>query len=126
MEYSYEVSTVQMVVSLLAYVYIAFCLMTISHKTSTEHGWMAWVPILNLYLVCKVAGKSGWWMVLLLIPLVNIVAAIILWMKIAEARGFASWWGVLAIIPVVNLFAQGYLAFGESHGSPAGRPVAHH
>lgn len=124
MEYSYEVSTVQMVVSLAFYAYFAFCLMTIAHKTGTENAWMAWVPFLNLYLMCKMAGKPGWWLVLLLIPLVNIVTAVILWMRIAEARGFAGWWGILAIIPVVNLFAHGYLAFGESHRAPATQPVA--
>lgn len=125
MEYSYEVSTAQMAVSLVVFLYIAFCLMTIAHKTGTSHAWMAWVPILNLYLVCKVAGKPGWWMILLMIPFVNIVFGIIAWMRIAEARGFASFWGVLAIIPLANFVAQGYMAFGESHGSHAGRPVAH-
>jgi hypothetical protein len=37
-------------------------------------GWAAIVPIYNLIVLLQVAGKPVWWVLLLLIPLVNIVS----------------------------------------------------
>jgi len=95
------------------YVWMALCLHIIANKTSTPNGWLAWIPIANLYLMCKVAGKAGWWTILFFIPLVNIVIAIIVWMGIAEARNKPSWLGILMIIPLVNLVIPGVLAFSD-------------
>lgn len=95
------------------YVWMALCLHIIANKTSTPNGWLAWIPIANLYLMCKVAGRAGWWTILLFIPLVNIVIAIIVWMGIAEARNKPSWLGILMIIPLVNLVIYGILAFSD-------------
>ncbi|MBI5871190.1 MAG: signal peptidase I [Actinobacteria bacterium] len=95
------------------YVYMAFSLMTIANKTGTENAWFAWVPILNVILMLQIADKPIWWIILFLIPIVNIVIAIMVWMAIAEARGFPSWWGILMIVPFVNFIVPGYLAFAE-------------
>ena len=111
--------------ALAAYVYYSFSLMTIAGKTGTEHGWMAWVPILNLYLMCRIAGRPAWWLVLMLVPLVNIVMLVIVWMGIAEARGFSGFWGIMMIVPFVNIIVPGYLAFTDHEGIPTGRPVHH-
>ena len=87
--------------------------MQIAKRTNTPSGWMAWIPILNIYLMCKLAGKSGWWIILLLIPFVNIIAAIIIWAEIAKKLGKPAWWGVLILIPIVNIIIPGILAFGK-------------
>jgi hypothetical protein len=47
-------------------------------------GWGAIVPIYNSYLICKTAGRSGWWVLLLFIPIVGIIAAIILMSDISK------------------------------------------
>lgn len=60
-----------------------------------------------------VAKKPMWWFLLFLIPLVNIVIAIMVWMAVAEARGKPNWWGVLMIVPLVNLVVPGYLAWAD-------------
>ncbi len=98
---------------LAIYVYFALCLMTIANKTGTPNSWFAWIPILNLYLMCKIAGRPGWWLILLLIPFLNIVIGIIIWMGISKARGKPDWLGILMIIPFVNLIIPGYLAFSD-------------
>lgn len=38
-----------------------------------QPGWGAIIPIYNAYLLLKIAGRPGWWLILLLIPLVNVV-----------------------------------------------------
>ncbi len=98
---------------LAVYVWLALCLHIIANKTSTPNAWLAWIPIANAYLMCKVADRSGWWTILFFIPLVNIIIAIIIWMGIAQARDKPSWLGILIIIPVVNLIIPGILAFAE-------------
>ncbi len=84
-----------------------------ARKTNTPNGWMGWVPILNVYLLCKIAGKPGWWLLLFLIPIVNIIFVLLVWMGAAEARGKPAWVGLLIIIPVVSFFVPGYLAFSS-------------
>lgn len=104
---------VNVLIILGLYAYIAFCIQTISKRTNTKDPWMAWVPILNIYLLCKIAGKPGWWLILFIIPLVNIVISIIVWMRISEALKKPGWLGILTIIPLINLVIWGYLAFGD-------------
>lgn len=102
-----------------SYAYLAICLMFVAKKTATSGGWMAWVPLLNLYLMCKVAGKSGLWIILLLLPFVNIVAIILLWAAIAERLGRPAWWGILMLIPIANIIIMGILAFSKGSVSAA-------
>jgi hypothetical protein len=101
------------VIFLVMYVYVALALQTIATKTNTENAWLAWIPIVNIILMCNIAKKPVWWIILCLIPLVNIVIFIILWMGIAEARGKPNWWGILMIVPVVSLIVPGYLAWSD-------------
>jgi len=98
---------------LLVYVYVAFCFMTIANKTGTENSWFAWIPILNLVLILQIARKPLWWMLLLLIPLVNIVIYIITLVGVCEARDKSPWLTVALLLPVINLAAMGYLAFSD-------------
>ena len=99
--------------AIAGYIYFALALQTIAKKTNTENGWLAWIPIANIILMLNIARKPIWWIILFLIPLVNIVMAILVWMGIAEARNKPSWWGVLMIVPLVNLIVPGYLAWSD-------------
>jgi hypothetical protein len=101
------------IIWIAVYAYFAFSLMTIANKLGEENSWWAWVPILNVLLMLQIADKPIWWFILFLIPIVNVIVAIMVWMAIAEARGFPSWWGILIIVPFVNVIVPGYLAFAE-------------
>jgi hypothetical protein len=77
-----------------------------------QPGWAALIPIYNAYVLCKVAGKPGWWVLLLLIPCVNIVIAFMVMLGVAtnfgKSVGFA-----------IGLFFLGFiffpiLAFGDA------------
>jgi Family of unknown function (DUF5684) len=95
------------------YVYIALCLSTIAKKTNTPDIWMAWIPIIQGVLMLKIADKPLWWILLLLIPLVNVVIGIIVWMEIARRRNKPEWWGILLIVPLVGIIVPGYLAYSD-------------
>jgi hypothetical protein len=96
------------------YIWMAVCLQKIAEKTNTPNGWLAWIPIANVYLMCMIAGKPWWWLLLLFIPLVNIVIIIILWWKVCEVRGKPGWWSLLIIfVPLVDFIMLGVLAFKD-------------
>jgi hypothetical protein len=95
------------------YVYMALAIQTIAQKTNTENPWLAWIPIVNIILLLNIARKPLWWILLFLIPLVNIVISVMVWMGVAEARNKPGWWGILLIVPVVGLIVPGYLAWAD-------------
>ena len=98
---------------LASYAYMGLTLQTIANKTGTPDSWLAWVPIGNVILMCRIAGKPTWWVVLFFVPFVNLVFAILVWMGIAQARKKPAWLGVLMIVPIANLIIPAHLAFSR-------------
>jgi hypothetical protein len=88
-----------MVFMLLFYVFFGYCLMVIAQKTGHgDNGWWGFIPILNVLLMFQIAGKPLWWIILLLIPIVNLVIIILTYLAMAEARGKPAWMGLLCLI----------------------------
>ena len=52
-----------------------------------QPGWGIIVPILNIYFMLKIAGRPGWWIILFLIPIVNLIVGIIMYVDIAKSFG---------------------------------------
>lgn len=59
-----------------------------------QPGWAAIIPIFNVYILLKVANRPWWWLLLLLIPLVNLVIAIIVALDVAKAFGKGVGFGI--------------------------------
>ena len=83
----------------------------IAKKTDTPNGWLAWIPIANIYLLCKIADMSGWWTLAIFVPLLNTIMMIIWWWRVAEARNKPGWLGILIIIPILDLIMPDIIAF---------------
>jgi ABC-type sulfate transport system permease subunit len=67
-----------------------------------EPGWAAIIPIYNAYILCKIAGKPGWWLILMLIPLVNIIIGILVALDIAKNFSKGAGFGIgLAFLPFI-------------------------
>ncbi len=65
-------------------------------------GWAAIIPIYNIIVLLEVVGKPIWWVVLFLIPCVNIVASIIIALDVARVFGKSAGYGVgLILLPFV-------------------------
>lgn len=86
-------------------------------------GWGAIIPIYNIYLVIKVARQSGWWLLLLLIPIVNLIVSLILAFDLARAFGRSGVFGffLLWLLPPIGL---SIIAFGGSRYQPGDSPDA--
>jgi hypothetical protein len=52
-----------------------------------EPGWAAIVPIYNLIVILKIVGRPLWWIILFLIPLVNLIVAFVVVFDLAKAFG---------------------------------------
>jgi len=50
-------------------------------------GWAAIVPIYNAIVLLDIVGKPMWWIILMLIPVVNIVVGIIVLVRLARSFG---------------------------------------
>ncbi len=77
---------------LIAIIYLALFILTIVSmwkvfEKAGQPGWASIVPIYNLYIMCKMVNKPGWWVVLLFIPIANIVFGIMLLHAISLAFG---------------------------------------
>jgi hypothetical protein len=59
-----------------------------------EPGWAAIVPIYNLFVLLKIAGKPAWWFILMLIPFVNFIVIIITCIALAQRFGKGTGFGV--------------------------------
>ena len=75
-------------------------------------GWASVIPIYNAYILCKIAGKSGWWLLLLFIPLVNIVILILIGIGVAENFGKGAGFGVG--LGLLGFIFYPILAFGDA------------
>jgi len=101
------------IIYLVIYLYFSLCLFKIAKKVGVDNAWLAWIPIVQIVPMLQSGGKPIWWILLCLIPLVNIIIMILVWMGIAERRGKPSWIGILMIVPLVNFIIPAYLAFTD-------------
>ena len=77
-----------------------------------EAGWKCLIPIYNLIVILKIVNKPVWWIILILIPLVNLVIAIMVNLALAKAFGKGAGFGIgLTLLPFI--FAP-LLAFGDA------------
>lgn len=77
-----------------------------------EPGWAAIVPIYNLFVLLKIAGKPAWWFILLLIPIVNFIVLIVVCIALAEKFGKGAGFGVgLGLLGIIFF---PILGFGDS------------
>lgn len=79
-------------------------------------GWGAIIPFYNAYLMIKIAGRPGWWLILFFIPFVNIVMVLIVSLDIAKNFGHGAGFGILLWLfaPIMYLV----LGFGSSEYRP--------
>ena len=52
-----------------------------------QAGWQAIIPIYNFYILLKIVGKPGWWLILLLVPFVNLIFIIWTYNMLSKSFG---------------------------------------
>ena len=103
-------------------VYLLFLILMVASlwkvfSKAGQPGWASIVPIFNLYILCKVARMSGWWVVALIIPLVNFLALIPISINVAKRFGKGAGFGIgLWLLPFIF---YPILGFGDAQAQPA-------
>lgn len=86
-------------------------------------GWAAIVPIYNIIVICEITGRPVWWVVLTLIPFVNLIVLIILFIDLAKAFGKSAGYGLGMVILPFIFFPM--LGFGAAqYRGPVVTPTA--
>lgn len=74
-----------------------------------QPGWAAIVPIYNLYVLCQIAGRPWWWLILMLIPIVSLIVAIVLAIDVAKSFGKGIGFGIgLALLAPIFYCILGF------------------
>jgi hypothetical protein len=104
---------VVLVVGLVFHLFFSYCGRLICIKTGNEPGVMIWLPVFQIFPMLRAAGMSGWWVLGLFVPVLNLVVQILWCINIVKARDKHVIWTILLILPLVNLVAFLYLAFSS-------------
>ena len=74
------------IVGLVIGIFYIYCLWRIFTKAG-KPGWAAIIPIYNTIVLLNIGGLSGWFVLLGLIPFVNIILAIIIYWNLGKVFG---------------------------------------
>ena len=77
-----------------------------------QPGWAAIIPIYNMIVWLRIAGRPGWWIILFLIPIVNFVIAIVV--SIDFARKFGKGAGFAMGLVFLGIIFYPILAWGSA------------
>lgn len=96
----------------LAFVVFMLAAMWRIYTKAGKPGWASIVPIYNAYVFLQIAGKPGWWLLLLLIPGVNLIVAILA--LVGLANNFGKGGGYVAGLIFLPFIFYPMLAFGDA------------
>ena len=102
-------------------IYIIWIVLVIAGAWKTfvkadKPGWGAIIPFYNTYLMIKVAGRPGWWLILFFIPIVNVIMWLIVALGISENFGHGAGYGILLWLFAPIMFLV--LGFGSDVYKP--------
>ena len=79
-------------------------------------GWACLVPIYNFIVILEIAGKPLWWIILMLLPLVNIVIGILVMIEFAKHFGKSAGFAIGMLLLPFIFFPM--LAWGDATYRP--------
>ena len=114
-------------VAVAFYLFYGYCFGRIFQKAGRQL-WEGFVPIYNYYVMLKIVGRPGWWLILYIIPIVNIVITIIVYYDLARSFGKGVGFTVglfllsFIFIAILALGDAQYVGPAASGGPPGGYP----
>lgn len=108
------------------YIIVSILLGRIFKKAGVA-SWKAWVPVYNTWVTLELGDQKGWWALVMLVPIVNLVASVFLYiamytigLRLGKEGVFILW---AIFLPIVW---YAWLAFDDStwKTSPAGTATA--
>ena len=82
-----------------------------------RQGWEGIVPLYNIYVLLQITGKPVWWLVLAIIPFVNIVFVVLFILVCIEvAKGFGKGAGFGVGLALLGFIFWPMIGFSEKLG----------
>lgn len=81
------------------------------YTKANQPGWACIIPIYNIWILLKIIGKPGWWLLMFFIPIVNLIFAI--WMLNLLAKSFDKGVGYTLGLLFLPFIFYPLLGFGK-------------
>jgi len=113
--------------AILVIIYIAVIVLMIAaqwkiFEKAGKPGWACIIPIYNTIVLLEIIGKPWWWLLLFLVPIVNLIFAI--WMINLLSKSFGKDEGFTIGLLLLPIVFYPVLGFGSAtYQGPAGAPV---
>jgi uncharacterized membrane protein YhaH (DUF805 family) len=75
---------------------VAFC--KLAQKAKVKNEWLAFIPFLQFVIFLHIIDRSGWYMLLLIVPLVNIILIEVWFVEFYNSFNISLLWIVLSLI----------------------------
>lgn len=108
------------VMMIVSYAINAISLYFMAKKANVKYPWVAFVPVVQVVAMLHMIDKSGWFIFLLFIPILNIILSVIWMVKLFQAFGMSKGLVVLNAIcfffvPIVPMIFFLVVAFSGSY-----------
>lgn len=91
------------------------------YEKAGQPGWACLIPVYNFYVLLKIVGKPGWWLIWMFIPIANIVIGI--WVINLLSKSFGKDVGFTLGLIFLSIIFYPILGFGNAeYQGTAGRP----
>ncbi len=113
------VAVLVLFVIVLALSVVQFAAMWRIFTKAGEAGWKALIPIWNVVVLLRIGGRPRWWLILFVVPVANLVVAVMMFVGLAKAFGKGIGFALgLILFGIVFL---PILAFGDATYRPPNR-----
>jgi signal peptidase I len=101
---------VELVIFFILFIILPYIGLYKLFEKAGQAGWQAIIPIYNAYVMIKLSGKPLWWIILIIIPVINILALIGITIDFLKSYGKFSLRDQAAgvILPFIYLPKWGY------------------
>lgn len=116
--YNNEISTFGIIIYVAIFLLLIIAQWKIFVKAN-KPGWACLIPIYNVIVLLEIIGKPWWWLLLMLIPFVNIIFSI--WAINLLSKSFGKSEGFTVGLLLLSIVFYPILAFGDAkYIGPAG------
>ena len=89
------------------------------YTKANQPGWACLIPVYNTIILLKIVGKPWWWLLLFLIPVVNLIFTV--WVANLLSKSFGKGVGFTLGLLLLPFVFYPILVFGSSqYNGPAG------
>jgi len=120
MEYNFPIG---LIIFCIAIAVVEIAAMWKVFEKAGQPGWACIIPIYNIYIMTKIGGKPGLWVLLMFIPFVNLIFAI--WLYNMISKSFGKDEGFTVGLVILGAIFWPILGFGDArYIGPYGDPAA--